>query len=168
MDRPIVDGFHCWVGLNEGLHRTHLNINPFVGVHVVPLMKMAARLEGRSYRRSTATYAIHMGEIAPDEYAFEFTEDTDIEAESERLARLYDSVGFPYAKSLSSYEAILPLLESRLDMLGGYPERVAICLLMLGRRQEALACVDEVQKRKPNYFGNFVSAFRAEVNGSAQ
>ncbi|MDQ3523544.1 MAG: hypothetical protein M3451_00615, partial [Chloroflexota bacterium] len=103
VDWPMEHGFHCWVGLNTGLEKEHLDINPFVGVHVVSIMKLYTSLEGRKYSRSTATYAIHVGELAPKESIFRFTRQTDVAAEANRLARLYADVGLSYALSIGTY-----------------------------------------------------------------
>ena len=114
VDLTIVDGFRCWVGLNDGLYPDHVQINPFVGVHVVPIDRLWADVcqgKGASkYDRGAATYAIHLGEIAPNETEFRFTRETDIDAETNRLAKLIREVGVAYAKSIASYEALLPLL----------------------------------------------------------
>lgn len=159
VDWPLGGGFHCWVGLNTGLERAYLEINPFVGAHVVPIMKLYTRLEGRSYSRSVATYAIHMGELTPDEPAFRFTPDADIDEEAARLARLYAGAGLAYARSIATYEYLLPLLRERVEMLGAYPERVACCLYLMGKIDEARAFTEEFLQRKRNYFEGFAVPF---------
>jgi hypothetical protein len=78
-----------------------------------------------------------MGELKPDEPVFRFDRHTDIDAEASRLARLYCETGMSYAKSIGSYDRLLPLLQSRVEMLGAYPERIAACLYLMGRRDEA-------------------------------
>jgi hypothetical protein len=163
VDWPIHDGFHCWIGLNTGLYSEYVEISPFIGVHVVPIAKLRG-LEGRKYSRSVATYAIHMGEIASasDEPAFVFTRDQSdsfIESEARRLAELYATVGLEYACSIASYEALLPLLEDRLDRRGGYPESVAACLYLMGRVTEARAFAEEFLAKEPNYFRDFAEPF---------
>lgn len=159
VDWPMEHGFHCWVGLNTGLEKEHLDINPFVGVHVVPIMKLYTSLEGRKYSRSTATYAVHMGELAPKTEAFCFTRQTDVAAEANRLARLYADVGLSYALSIGSYERLLPLLRERVPMLGAYPERVASCLYLMGRKEEARSFVEEFLRDHRDYFEGFAVPF---------
>ena len=164
VDWPIHDGFHCWVGLNDGLYSDYVEINPFVGIHVVPLMRLAARLEGRKYSRGTATYAVHMGELAAakEERAFAFGPQQSegfIQEECERLARLYATVGLDYARSIASYEALLPLLEQRIDMLGAYPERYACCLYLMGRKDEARAFTESFLQKHRDYFEGFAIPF---------
>ena len=169
VDWPLESGFHCWVGLNTGLEKEYVQINPFVGVHVVPIMKLYTGLEGRKYSRSIATYALHMGELAPDEPVFRFTRQTDVEMEAARLARLYSAVGLTYAKSIASYERLLPMLQSRVPMLGAYPERVAACLYLMGRKNEARSFVDAFLKSNRDYFEGFAVPFLelvSEVTGS--
>lgn len=159
VDWPLENGFHCWVGLNTALEKEYVEINPFVGVHVVPIMKLYTALEGRKYSRSIATYAVHMGELAPKEPVFRFTRQIDVEAEAARLARLYVSVGLPYAESIASYERLLPLLQSRLPMLGAYPERVASCLYLMDRKDEARSFVEDFLKDNRDYFEGFAVPF---------
>lgn len=163
VDMPIRDGFHCWVGLNTGLYSSHVAINPFVGIHVVPIERLWTSLKrgqypGR-YDRCTATYAVHVGELAPEEMAFEFSRDTDIASEARRLARLYSTVGLTFACSIISYEKLLPLLLGRSDMLGAFPERVAACLFLMNRRDEARAFVEEFRVRNRDYFDGFAAPF---------
>ncbi len=169
VDWPIHDGFHLWVGLNTGLHPDRLNINPFVGIHVVPLDRLIDKLEGSKYSRSTATYAIHMGELeaAEDEQAFAFGPQQSegfILSECERLAQLYATAGLDYAKSIASYETLLPLLEGRVEMLGGYPERVATCLYLTGRKSESRKFTEDFLKGKHDYFKGFAVPFLQMLN----
>lgn len=159
VDWPMEDGFHCWVGLNTGLEKEHLDINPFVGVHVVPIMKLYTSLEGRKYSRSTATYAVHMGELVPKEPIFRFTRQTDVAVEVDRLARLYADVGLSYALSIGTYERLLPLLQERVPMFGAYPERVASCLYLMDRKDEARLFVEEFLPDHCDYFEGFAVSF---------
>lgn len=159
VDWPIANGFHCWVGLNTGLYPEYVEINPFIGLHVVQIMKLYTGLEGRKYARSTATYARHMGELAPDVPAFRFDRSTDVASEARRLARLYATVGLEFAKAIADYESLLPLLKQRIDMLGAYPERYACCLHLMGRRTEARAFVEEFLPKHRDYFEGFAIPF---------
>jgi len=159
VDWPLENGFHCWVGLNNNLERDYFQINPFVGVHVVPIMKLYTSLEGRKYDRGNTTYALHMGELVPEECVFRFTRRTYIEAEAARLARLYATVGLLYSQSIATYERLLPLLQERVPMLGAYPERVAACLYLMGRKEEAEAFVEDFFKTHRDYFKGFAIPF---------
>jgi hypothetical protein len=164
VDWLIHDAFHCWTGLNTGLYPDYVEISPFVGIHVVPIEKLHVLKGRRRYDRGIATYAIHMGEIAAasNEPAFMFTReqsDSFIDSEARRLAELYATVGLEYACSIASYEALLPLLQSRLDMLGGYPESVASCLYLMGRVTEARNFVERFLAKEPNYFRDFAQPF---------
>ena len=163
-DKQIHDGFYCWTGLNNGLYPDRVEINPFVGVHVMPLMRFYTKLEGRKYNRASATWAVHMGELpeAQNETAFAFgpgQSEGFIQKECARLARLYATAGWDYAKSIASYEALLPLFKSRIERLGGYPERYASALYFMGRRQEARAFTEEFLQRKREYFEAFAIPF---------
>lgn len=163
IDWPLGSGFHCWVGLNKAPDENTFEINPFVGIHVVQIEELWTIMKARDYRRSSATYAIHMGEIVPDERAFIFTPTSNVEAEAKRLAHLYATVGLNYAKSIASYQALLPLLEERVEMLGAYPERVACCLYLMGRVREAEEFTIKFCDREPEYFGHFAESFLAYV-----
>jgi len=164
VDWPMAHGFHCWVGLNTGLEKEHIDVSPFVGVHVVPVMKLYTSLEGRKYSRSVATYAVHMGKLAPKEPTFRFTRQTDVAAEADRLAHLYADVGLSYAMSIGTYERLLPLLRDRVPMLGAYPERVASCLYLMDRKEEARSFVEEFLQDHRDYFEGFAVPFLKMVN----
>ena len=174
VDWPLHDGFHAWVGVNTGLHPDRVNVNPFVGVHVVPIEKFWTSLTvGRwpaKYDRESATYAIHMGELGEalgHERAFASgpqQSEEFIESECERLARLYATVGLDYARSIASYEALLPLLQRRVNSLGAYPERYASCLYLMGRKAEAREFVEGFLSRSREYFEGFAIPFLEKLN----
>lgn len=172
VDYPINNNFTAWVGLNTGLYPDHVEINPFVGVTSANLDKMWFGLSGKKYpgpNARPATYAIHLGELesARNEFAFAFApkqSDAFVKAECDRLAALYKMEGLTFAKSIASYEALLPFLRKKVSMLGGYPERVACCLHLLGRNDEARQFVEQFRQAKPNYFEPFASAFMMLVD----
>lgn len=165
IDWPLHDGFHAWVGLNEGWDDEYFEISPFVGIHVVQIERLWHSLEKTKYHRNRTTYAVHLGELAPNEAAFRFYPETDLRSESLRLAALYRDVGLPYAKKIASYDALLPLLNERVDMLGAYPERVCCCLHLMGRDDEARAFVARFGLKEPEYFEQFGDAFIAMLDG---
>lgn len=171
VDWPLNDGFHCWVGLNAAVERSGVEITPFVGLHVIPLEKLAAGLKGKRYVRGIATYAIPMGDLdyARDEPAFVFTTGQSegfVLSEADRLASLYATCGLAFSQSIASYEKLLPLLEMRLDMLGGYPESVACCLRLMGREDAAIKFVESFSRQEPQYFASFAAVFLA-TSGNA-
>lgn len=164
VDWPLEHGFHCWVGLNTGSQDGFMQINPFVGIHVVQIERFWTDLNtGKypgKYSRGHATYAVHMGELAPNESAFHFSPlHSNIDAEAARLARLYASVGLVYAKSIASYATLLPLLEKRVPMLGAYPERVAACLFLMDRKEEARSFASAFLEKHRDYFEGFAIPF---------
>lgn len=159
VDWPFADGVHCWVGLNSALEMDCVEVSPFVGVHFVQIMKLYTTIVGRKYDRGIATYAVHMGELAPSEHVFSFTHQTDVEAEATRLARLYVTTGIAYAQSIASYERLLPLLQKRVPTLGAYPERVASCLYLMDRKEEARAFVEDFLSEHRGYFESFAIPF---------
>ena len=163
VDLHLRDSFYCWVGINTAIEADYVEVNPSVGIHVVSIEKLWTSLtKGKypwKYRRGVATYALHMGELAPKVPAFHFAPETDIASEAARLADLYCKVGVPYAKSISDYERTLPLLESRIDWLGAYPERVACCLYLMHRAADARAFVQDFLSREEDYFKGFAEPF---------
>ncbi|WP_367346183.1 hypothetical protein [Stenotrophomonas bentonitica] len=155
MDWPITEGFHCWVGLNSSVDRDWLDVNPFVGIHVVPIMKFYTTLEGRKYARNVATYAAHLGTLKPDVAVFWFSKDRDNSAEFDRMASLYRDSGLDFAISVSTFDLLLPLLKKRVTSLGGYPERYASCLHLMGRTKESISFVESFSNSEPDYFREF-------------
>jgi hypothetical protein len=166
-DWQLANGFHCWVGLNTGLYPDRVQIQPNVGVHVVPVMRLYTGLEGRKYSRGVATYARHMGELTRGVPVFHFTRDTDLDAEALRLAALYRSAGLAFARAIADYDTLLPLLKDRLDMLGGYPERVACALYFMGRKAEAAEFTRAFLAEHRRYFERFAVPF-LEMLGNEQ
>lgn len=144
LNKKINDEFGCWIGLNFGVYSGHVSLSPFVGVHVEKLDRQFSLLSGFKYDNRTASYAAHLGELAPSEPAFDFFDADDVSRTAYRLAALYADVGFTFSRSIASYSALLPLLHERVSMLGGFPERYALCLYELGRRDEAVAYVIEL------------------------
>lgn len=164
VDWPLPSGFHCWVGLNTALEPDRVELLPFVGVHAVQIQKLCSLKEGKypyKYDRGSATYGINMGllESIADERAFAFAPHQSegfIASECQRLARLYATAGIEYARSIASYEALLPLLREQVDRLGGYPERVASCLYLMGRKEEARKFVEDFSRTR---YGGYIEDF---------
>lgn len=181
VDWPIHDGFHAWVGLTVALGPNRLKILPCVGVHVVPIAKLCASKRGRyrvRYNRGVATYATELKglDAAARERAFVFDPEQSeafIVSECQRLARLVATVGLDYARSIASYEALLPLLRERVKTLGGYPESFASCLYRMGRKEGARQFVEGFLEEWRDYFEGFAIPFlkrlsRDGVPGGAQ
>lgn len=159
LDWPLRAGFRCSVGFDSVLEQGHLAINPFVGVNVVPIMIFCTSLERRKYHRSVSTYALDMGELKPREPIFRFTRHSDVAAVVARLVSLYTSAGLAYARSIGNYESLLPLLQSRVGMLGQYPQRTAACLYLMGRKDEARSFTETIRARHRGYFEAFAVSF---------
>lgn len=172
VDWPLHDGFHAWVGLNTALYPDRVDITPNVGVHVVPIEKLCALRGGKypyKYDRGVATYAINIGmlDAVGDERAFAFgpqQSEAFIEAECRRLAQIYATAGLDYARSIASYEALLPLFQEYVDSLGLYPERVASCLYLMGRKAEAREFVVGFLDGHRDYFEGFAAPFLAKLD----
>jgi hypothetical protein len=115
-----------------------------------------------------ATFAIPFGHLTPSERAFIFTPTTDPQKDIVRLANLYLEVGLDYCRSIANFEALRPLLEGRISMLGGYPDRLAACLLLMRKREKALAFTAAFADQHPAYFQNFASAFETHVRAEGR
>lgn len=134
----ITDNFLGWVGLNRGSFEGHLRINPFIGIHCIPIMKLREELQGNRYKKGQyATFAIHLGEICPDIKQFIFEDDGNMCAEAKRLSSTIREYGFPWMNEHANYERLLPLIESRTATLGGYPQSVALGYFLMGRNEKA-------------------------------
>jgi len=172
VDWPIHDGFYCWVGLNSALYPDRVELVPNVGVHVVPIHKMICELDNgeyaRNYDRGVATFAINIGELdsVGEERAFVFSSqqsDSFISSECNRLASLYATEGFQYAKSIASYESLAPLLEENVSTLGGNPERFAACLYMMGKKVEAREFLNTFPEQYKEFIKGFSIPFLEKV-----
>jgi hypothetical protein len=145
----LASNFLGWVGLNRGNHGSMVRINPFVGVHATDVMKLVAKLDGERYvPGALATYAIHLGELLPDELTFEFHVGESLTDEANRLAGHIANTAVDYMKSIAGYGALLPLVEHRMPLLGGYPERYAAILHLSGRTEAAREFVSGVLARR--------------------
>ncbi|MEP3891743.1 MAG: hypothetical protein ABJN69_14895 [Hellea sp.] len=138
------ENFLGWVGLNKGNYADNLQINPFIGIHCIPIMRLNSHLAAEKYKQGvSASYAIHMGEIAPKLRQFIFSSSTDLHDEAERLANEIATHALPWMKAHASYEILIPLFESKLEMLGGYPERYVSALYYSGKIEKAKNFVQE-------------------------
>jgi hypothetical protein len=134
----ISPSFWGWVGLNEGNHGDMVRINPFIGIHAVDLMKLWDQLDESKYSKGAhATYAIHLGEILPDELVFEFHKGKDLSHDAARLAKCVADTGLKYMQSIADYDELIPLFKEFIPTLGGYPERYALALHLSGKHAEA-------------------------------
>ena len=149
--------FLGWVGLNRGNYSDYLQINPFIGLHCIPIMRLKSELAKEKYKEGDlASYSIHMGEIAPDVPQFIFNEQTDLAKEAGRLANEIFIHGVPWMKARANYEALTPMLEAKIEMLGGFPEKYASALYFSGKQETAVQFVQErTDLFDPNYEGTY-------------
>jgi hypothetical protein len=130
---PIEEGFLGWIGLNQGTHSTFVRVNPNIGIHCVPLMKLIDDAAGEKYQSGRwATLSYPLGEACPDVKQFIFESEADVLSEAARLTETIKQYGIPYIRSLASYSAMLPRLRKQVDSLGGAPERYAAALYLSG------------------------------------
>lgn len=135
---PINDDFFAWVGLNTAANDGVIKINPFVGVHCHPIAETKAKLLETKYQLgATASYAVHLSTLssAATEFVFDYTNQPDCEREIQRMLNVVTEFGLHYAKQIASYPALIPLLEEKVTMLGGFPESYALALHFDGQSE---------------------------------
>jgi hypothetical protein len=153
---PISDDLYGWVGLNRYKAGDAWRINPFIGLHSVSVMRRWFELSTRPKLRylfgEVATAAVHLGELAPDIDGFCFEQAQPLDDEARRLADAVVKHGLPWMHEHASLEALLVLFKEREEMLGGYPERIAVALFLLGRYADLAEYLDvrlETYARQP-------------------
>jgi hypothetical protein len=164
--------FLGWIGLNRGNQGDVLRIEPFIGLHCIPVMRLWYEIDQKKYvPGATATVAVHLGELEPNIDAFIFRP-PDIEGEARRLAQSVAHFGVPWMRAHANLNALLPLLREKENMLGGFPARVAIVLFLLGRFGEVSEYLDaraEEYRPKPHWgqvrdsWKHFSEALRARL-----
>ncbi|WP_439498741.1 hypothetical protein [Bosea sp. (in: a-proteobacteria)] len=163
VDYPFLDGFHCWVGLASEMQPDCIKIYPQVGVHAVNIEKLWSRLTtGKyaiNYNRAQCTYGGPLSGLTDGTAVTTFSRGCSISQQAERLATLYLEFGVPYARSLAGYEALLPELKTRIPILGGYPQRVAACLYLMGRKEESLEFADHLRSLQIPQLDDFALSF---------
>ncbi|MBV6325895.1 hypothetical protein KVP70_33970, partial [Duganella sp. HSC-15S17] len=76
-------------------------------------MKVFCAVGGMKYRPGELpTYGVHLGELCPKVPQFIFATEADVPGEAARLAQMIAEFGIPYANTLCSYDALLPLLKA--------------------------------------------------------
>ena len=169
---PLTDEIYGWVGLNRSKAGDALRIDPFVGLHSLPIMRLWYELDSKRNLRyrlgETASAAVHLGELAPDVGIFLFEPGRAPDAEAERLAETVMAHGLPWMREHARNEALLDLFREREDMLGGYPERIAVSLFLLGRLDELSAYLDARQAEyagKPSSWEEVLTSWRQFAAG---
>ena len=165
------DNFLGWVGLNIGAHPEFVRINPFIGIHIVPVMERIASLEHKKYRKGDiATVALHLGEVAPDVPEFVFQGIAAAEDEAARLASIIYEYAVPWFQRHANYEVILEMLLQEDYRLGGIPERAAVTMVAMGQidraREYIRAKLSEYREAKSPYlpwFEPFSEALLADL-----
>lgn len=141
---PIDENFSGWIGLNKGVHPTFVRVNPNVGIHCVALMKLVAEARGDKYRKGEyATYSCYLGTRCPDVEQIIFESEADLLPEATRLAETIAQYGMPYIHSLTSYEALLPLLLTEVDNGDWDSAKYAAALYLSGNIQGAFNFIEE-------------------------
>lgn len=144
----ISTDFQGWIGLCDGIYHDQVRITPALGVHCVPLMRLICSTTGTRYRRSEfASIAYALSDVKKGVAPFEFTSEESLVTESERLASTMERYGIPFMRAFASYEAVVSVSKARSGILGGYPEKAAAALYLMGRSDEARKWLD--MQREP-------------------
>ncbi|MFZ3017863.1 MAG: hypothetical protein WA056_05345 [Gallionella sp.] len=140
----IEENFMGWIGLNQGVHPTFVRVNPNIGIHSIPLMKLVADAAGEKYRSGEyPTLGYPLGEACPKVKQFIFETEADVLPEAARLADTIGQYGIPYIRSLASYGEMLPRIRKEVASLGGAPERYAAALYLSGDVEGAFNFLNE-------------------------
>lgn len=138
----ITADFKGWIGLCDGIYIDHVLITPSVGIHCIPLMRLVYALDEMSYKVSqVATFAYPARMVKRGVEPFVFRSEEDLTPEAERLASTIAQCT-PFMRDFANYEAIASISKWRSEGLGGYPERAAVALYLMGRADEAKAWLD--------------------------
>lgn len=165
---PFNDQFIGWVGMNSAVNNDSVEINPFVGIHCPGIFEIEEKLLDLKYKfGSSATTAIHLGEICPEVRAFHFysSEPESVKIEAERLVSTIVKFGVPYMHSISSYKALIPLLKERVNMLGGFPESYAIALFKNNELEKCIEFLEAHTQKIQRHGGMIVSQFEIFKQG---
>jgi hypothetical protein len=134
--------FLGWVGLNRGTVDGHLRVNPFVGVHSIPLMRAYYMARGERYVvGDVATFAQHLGEITPRATDFIVPDEASVAPVASDIATAITTHGVPFMRQIANYEALVTLLEPLAARFGGNPQKLALALHFQGKDAEAKALV---------------------------
>lgn len=143
----VTKDFFGWIGLNEGVHSDRININPFVGIHCMPIEKMLAKCKGRRYRvGEIATFADHFGYVAPEApgYQFRFFRNEPVEPLAKQLVEVVDDFARPAVVSQANYGSLISLLKEREARGGGVPEALAVAYYMTEGVESAQLYLDRI------------------------
>lgn len=148
----ITEDFRGWISLGEGVQPRFVRINPNVGIHCVPVMKLVAEALGKKYRIGQyATLSFPLGSTCPDMQEFLFISADDLVPEANRLADAINQYGIPFTRKIACYEELIPRLQKYIPSRGGFPESYAAALCVSGNTQAAYAFIDE---QIANYIDN--------------
>ncbi len=165
---PIDESFLGWVGMNTASNAGLLEINPFVGIHCPEIFRIKSSITKKKYPKGeTATFAIHLGEICPEVRAFHFysSEPESVKFEAMRLVSTILKFDVPYMHSIASYNALIPLLKERVNMLGGFPESYAIALFKNNELEKCAEFLEEHTLNIQSDGGMIVSNFEVFKQG---
>jgi hypothetical protein len=165
IDWPFDEHFHCWARINVRESDRECEVEPMIGIHAARIERGWTALKvGRYravYRRDLATIACSLLPVAGLAGPLTIRRHEAGMADVEKLVDLYRGVGLDFARGMAAYEALAPMLRERVGSLGGNPERLAFCLHLLDRRDEAIAFVSEFARTRPAYFEGFAEPFIA-------
>jgi hypothetical protein len=168
LDWPLSAHFHAWIRLNIRDTDEGHEIEPLIGLHAVAIERLWTTLKTgpyRSfYRRDLVTIAEPLRQIAHLSDPILVPRGRRRREAISRLVALYRTAGLDWASRLAEYDALEQALRPRVESLGGNPERLALCLFMSGRIEEAQSFVATFLDRRRSYFAGFAEPF-AEILG---
>ncbi|MDR6095683.1 hypothetical protein [Stenotrophomonas sp. SORGH_AS_0321] len=144
----LVPDFQGWVGLNSGLYMDCVRVTPSIGIHCVPMERLISRIDEGPYTISnSASFAYTLSDLRGGVAPFVFDSEESLASEAERLASVIAECGIPLMRDFANYEALVSVCKARSGILGGYPEKAAAALYLMGRSDEARKWLD--MQREP-------------------
>jgi len=131
-----------------------------IGLHCVPVTRMFYELDFHrkprpAYRLGeTATVALPLATLAVTAPPFVFHVAEPLTEEAARLATAVEQHGLPWMRAHANLDTLLASMREREGLLNGYPDRVAITLLLLDRIDELEHYLDRKREefsRQPNW-----------------
>lgn len=142
---PISDDFSGSIYINLAVHPSFIRVNPSIGIHCYPVMKLVYEAAGEKYQKGRwPTLRYPLGVACPDVDQFIFEKIDDIFPESTRLAHVIEKYAFPFIHGLANFQAVLPRIFESVDSLSGGPEIFSAATYLSGNEKGAL---DFLEKR---------------------
>jgi hypothetical protein len=127
----IDDIFYGWVGLNIARHPSYIRINPNIGIHCAPVMKLFDEMRKRKYAAGKiATYSVPLGFLYPNENQFLIESSVDLHREINRLVSYISYAKSNFINNLADLDTLEEKLKENTKNFGGNPEKYSILLML--------------------------------------